>query len=470
MKAEIAAAAAVALGLVGLVGRPWASNDALWALLWGRQIIHGRVPTYGVTDSSTPHPLTNLLAAVSNVLGARAAYWILVGVVVLAFGAIVVLTFELGRECFGAAAGIVAAAVVATSPAYVAAGGSAQMDLVFVALILTAVLLAIRVRSVWAMGVLACAGLIRPDAWLLSGGYLMWLWWSMRENRDRPGPPRRLALVLLAAAGPLAWLTADLIVTGHPLYALTYTQGQAQALERTTGLRNVPGTARVGLEHLLSAPALLGGLLGFVGALVTRRALPVLALGCLTGLVYAGYGAVGVSLLDRYLLLPAIVLAITLGYALTGWMGVRGLGKAVWAAGALLVVAYSITALDDRATGLRLERARVRANAAQVADLHRIASLPGPRGVLHGCRRLLVRDNRPVALLLDTLGRDPGEVADARHTRAAPRDAFVTATATAIAGNQLGLFPDLPTAAQRPASFRVLFRDARWELSAAGRC
>jgi hypothetical protein len=470
VRAEIGAAVTVALALVGLVGRPWASNDALWALLWGRQIIHGRVPTYGITESSTPHPLTNLLAAAANLLGADTAYGILVGIVVLAVGAIVVLTFQLGRECFGTVAGVVAAAVIATSPVYVGAGGSAQMDLVFIALILTAVLLAIRVRPLWAMGVLACAGLIRPDAWLLSGSYLMWLWWCMRKNRDRPDPPEQLALVLLAAAGPLVWFTADLIVTGHPLYALTYTQGQAHVLERTTGLRNVPSTARVGLEHILSPPALLGGLLGFIGALVTRRALPVLALGCLTGLVYLGYGAVGVSLLDRYLLLPAIVLAITLGYALTGWIGVRGLGKAIWAGGALLVIAYGATALDDRATGLRLERARVRANAAQVADLHRIASLPGPHAVLHGCRQLLVRDNRPVALLLDTLGRDPGEVEDARHTRAAPRDAFVTATAGAIAGNELGLFPDLPTAAQRPASFRVLFRDARWELSAAGRC
>ena len=230
----------------------------------------------------------------------------------------------------------------------------------------------------------------------------------------------------------------------------------------------VSSTARVGLEHILSLPALLGGgLLGFVAALVTRRGYPTRTrLRHRSGL--PRLRGVGVSLLGS---LSPVARHRPVDHA---WIRAHrvdrspGTGEGdLGRPRALLIIAYGITALDDRATGLRLERARVRANAAQVADLHRIVR---PGATRLSCMAAVDPRARPPPGLRrssTTLGRDPGEIEDARHTRAGvPEYAFVMATASAIAGNQLGPFPDLPTAAQRPASFCVVFRDVRWELPA----
>lgn len=462
LTAGIGAAGVVAVGLLLFVGTPWATNDTLWALVWGRQLADGELPTYGISQSSTPHPLTNVLAALASVLGGEPAYWLLAGLALVAFGLVVVLTFAIAREYFGVLAGLVAAVVIATSPSYISAGGSAQMDLVFVAMVLVALWLALRGRDASAMGTLALAGTMHPEAWVLSVVYLAWLWSRRREREVWPG------VVVLAGAGPVLWLGADLLVTGHPLYALTYTQQEAEALRRTTGLRHVPGTAHTGLENLLTTPVFVVGALGFLMALATRCALPVVALGAVTGLTYVGYGVAGASLLDRYLFIPAVVLAIAFGHALTRWTRLHGSSRAVWAAAAAAAVAYAATASGGRVADIRFEKVRIKSSAAQVSDLKRISSMPRTRALLRSCGRLLVRDNRPVALLALVTGRDPGDVEDARYARPSPEDVFVTATGRAIAGNKLALFPDVRTAARPPQSFRVAFHDARWQLSTAG--
>jgi hypothetical protein len=454
---------AAAVAVLVAIGRPWVNNDALWALFWGRQILHGQTPTFGISQSSTPHPLTNLLAALANIPGTDAGYWILAYAGFAAFAVILALTFALARRWFGAAAGLIAVVVIASSPAFVAAAGSAQMDLVFVALVLAALLLVVQGRELAAMGALAAAGLMRPEAWVLSAALLVWL---RIRCATMPWP-----LLAVAAVGPVGWLLADLAVTGDPLFALTYTQGEAEALGRLTGLAEVPSAARHGLARLLTTAGMIGGIAGFIAALLTRRALPLLALGALTGAIFVGYGIADVSLLDRYLLLDAIVLAITLGYALTGWWDMRGAARIAWAGAAGAVLLYGITGLNGRAAGLRFERDRIQASAAQVADLHSLRREPAPGTLLRRCR-LLVRDQRPVALLLAMADRSPREVMDARGVRPGRGQAFVTATPAAIRGNRLGLFPDLPASdvASRPAGFAVAARTARWEISARGDC
>jgi hypothetical protein len=445
------------------IGRPWVNNDALWALVWGRQILRGEVPTFGISQSSTPHPLTNLLAVLANVPGAHAGYWILAYGGFAAFAAILALTFSLAHRWFGVAAGLVAVIVIASSPAFVAAAGSAQMDLLFVALVLAALSWAVREREVPAMSALAAAGLMRPEAWVFGGAFLLWLW-----TRGTPGLAR---LIVVAAIAPAGWLLADLLVTGNPLYALTYTQGEAVALGRTTGVSEVPSAARLGLARLLTTPGLLGGVVGAVAALLVRRALPMLALGALTGVIFLGYGIAGVSLLDRYLLLGAIVLAVTLGHALTGWMSARGGPRMAWTGMACALLLYGLTGLSGRAAALRFEHARIQSSAAQVGDLDRLLQQPASASLLRRCR-LLVRDQRPVALLLHRADRSPHDVVDARDARGRPGDAFVTATPEAVRGNHLGLFPDLPQSelAHRPAEFAVAAQTPRWELSTAGGC
>src|SRR5438132_490754 len=75
-------------------------------------------------------------------------------------------------------AGVVAAAVVLTRPALVRDTLLAYQDIPFAALIVGAVLLEARRprRGVPVLAVLAAAGLFRPEAWFLSGLYVLYMW------------------------------------------------------------------------------------------------------------------------------------------------------------------------------------------------------------------------------------------------------------------------------------------------------
>ena len=74
------------------------------------------------------------------------------------------------------------------------------------------------------LGLLALAGLLRPEAWLLSLAYLAWL---------RRFEPR---LVALALAAPVLWALTDLLVTGDPLWSVAHTRDGTEILDRETGL------------------------------------------------------------------------------------------------------------------------------------------------------------------------------------------------------------------------------------------
>src|SRR2546421_101360 len=75
---------------------------------------------------------------------------------------------------------------------------------------------------------LALAGLLRPEAWVLSGAYVLWL---LPEKGLRGIWP----YALLAASGPAVWFGWDWIVTGKPLYSLTSTRETAGAFGRNRG-------------------------------------------------------------------------------------------------------------------------------------------------------------------------------------------------------------------------------------------
>ena len=89
--------------------------------------------------------------------------------------------------------------------------GSAVVDLPFLALVVwAAVLEAQRARrGTPVLVLLAAAGLLRPEAWLLAAGYALWV-------LPRQHPRQRLITLALAAGAPLIWATADLLLHGRP--------------------------------------------------------------------------------------------------------------------------------------------------------------------------------------------------------------------------------------------------------------
>jgi hypothetical protein len=194
------------------------------------------------------------------------------------------------------------------------------VDIWFLFLVFLAAALEVeRPRRGWpVMALLALAGLIRPEAWVLSGVYVLWL---LPEKGLRGIWP----YVLLAASAPVAWLAWDWIVTGKPLYSLTSTRETAGEFKRNRGVfeaaKLVPDY--VGSNEKIVNVA-IGGL-GTVTALwmLRRRALIPLALMAIGLATFLAIAAAGLSVIPRYLAVPSILFNLGVAVSLTAWLLVR---------------------------------------------------------------------------------------------------------------------------------------------------
>jgi hypothetical protein len=214
---------AVALRL--LYGPGHIGYDAIWALLWGRQIARGDVPEFEAPVAPTPHPLTNLVSAPLSLLGDDAAITAVLALSWLAFGALVYAAFALGRELFAWPVGAVAAALIATRGLLVNEAMQALLDIPFLALVTAACVAEVR-RPREGLSVpvlLTLAGLLRPEGWLVSGAYALY---ALPSHGDR------LKVAAILAAAPLAWALFDLVATGDPLFSLHGTRELAAQLDR----------------------------------------------------------------------------------------------------------------------------------------------------------------------------------------------------------------------------------------------
>lgn len=90
------------------------------------------------------------------------------------------------------------------------------MDIPFVALLIWAAALeaAHPRRGLPVMALLALAGLLRPEAWLFAGIYLVWMLWPDQSR------VRLLSYFTLAVLPPALWAGLDFAVTGDPLLSL----------------------------------------------------------------------------------------------------------------------------------------------------------------------------------------------------------------------------------------------------------
>lgn len=435
------ARALVVVALLGvlawaLAGRGLINYDTLYELVWGRQLAEGTLPELDAPLAPTPHPLATLLGAVlaplsnaaSDGVHGQAAISVTLVAAFAWLGALGWVVFQLGAAWFNPAAGVLAAAIVLTRRPVLDFGARAYVDIPYLVLVLAALLLETRRPRAGApvLALLVVAGLIRPEAWLLSAAYLAWLWWGgVRDPR----------LVVLAAAAPVLWGLADLVVSGDPLHSLTGTRDNAATLGRLTGLDDVPLTVPRRLGEILREPVLVGALCGGVLSLwlLRQRA----RLGAVVGVVALGafcvLAAAGLPILGRYLLLPATILAIFCGAGAFGWAELRRAHpqRRTWAClGALTLVllAAFIPAQVDRIGDLR--RALTRQDAIQ-DDLRSLVRTPDP-AIRTSCPPITVPNHRPVPLLALWLDADPLAIGTAQE-RVPSRGTFVTVTSDAVA-------------------------------------
>jgi len=402
-----AAICALAAAIWLAFGRGFANYDSLYSLVWGRQIAHGHAPSFDVSLAPTPHPLANLLGAVLTPLGATTGETVLVVIAYLALGAVGWLIYALGREWFGTAAGVLAAAIFLTREPVLSYGVRAYVDLPYLALVLGALLVEARRSRAGApvLVLLGLAGLIRPEAWLFAAAYVAWT--------------RRWDLVWLAAAGPLLWVASDLLLTGDPLHSLTGTRENTRTLGRVTGLQHVPATLPRRIGEVLREPVLVGAAGGGVLALwlLRERARLAAAAGILAVLAFCVLAAAGLPIITRYTFAADAILAVFCGAGVFGWQALRRdhPRRLAWMAFGAVAVALLVAFVPSQVRRLRSTHDAIVAQHAIRDDLYALLRTPlldrrpPPIGVVN--HRLvpsiaLVRDLDPAQVLAAPLPRD----------------------------------------------------------------
>jgi len=336
----LALAALAVATLVGFFVRPTFPNyDSYYSLLWGREVLHGTLPSFDAYRAPTEHPLAIAFGAVLSLVGDEADR-IMVGATFASFVVLAAGMYRLGRASFGTLVGLMAAALVCSRFDFPFLAARAYIDIPYLALIVWAVALEASGRRCGTpvFALLAAAGLLRPEAWLLSGLY--WLWCF---------PPatwrRRIGYAALAAIGPVVWSAVDFVVTGDPMFSLTHTSGLAEELGRTRGLAEIPASTVQFLSSLDKVPVFYAGILGLlIGmVLVPKRIgwpLAMLVVGMGT---FVLVGLAGLSVIDRYLLVPSLMVMVFAAVTLGGWsMLRRGRLRTAWAIVATLVLVYGV--------------------------------------------------------------------------------------------------------------------------------
>ncbi len=360
----LAATAVLALALRLICGVGFANYDTLYALVWGGQLARGQTPAYAVPVAPTPHPLVELLGLVLYPLGPRTAEDVAVALGFAALAGCGWAIYRLGERWFSRPAGALAALIFLTRSQVLSYGVRAYIDLPYLLAVLAALLVESRRPRAGApvLLLLALAGLLRPEAWVFTAIY--WLYLAdalprLRERRDRKRAdvaalaataPARLSyrrlvgLAAIAASAPLIWILSDLAITGDALWSLTHTQHDAETLHRATGIAKVPLYIPKRIGEILRVPVLVGAAVGGVLSLawLRRRALAGAVAGVLAVLVFALFASFGLPINTRYAFLAAAILCVFCGAGVFGWLGLpAGDRRRRWwlAAGALTALA-----------------------------------------------------------------------------------------------------------------------------------
>ncbi len=428
------------LALVGYFAFPtYPTYDSFYALLWGRELVHGHLPDFSVYRAPTEHPLAIAFGAFCALFGQGGARLVVLGSIA-SFVALVAGVYRVGRLCFGPLVAVPLPALLVLSRFFVenlAAQG--YLDLSYVALIVWATALEVQRprRGTAVFVLLAAAGLLRPDAWVLAGVYWLWCVWPRTVEQ----PPRVCATLALAAIAPLVWVgvrharhwqSALLAALHRRARGRTGTHsGLHRGARRDVAL---PGADRqaAGRARRSRGVALLA-----IWLAPRRARVPLAVLVLLLG-VYVAEGAAGASVIDRYMMGAAALLLPFCALAIGGWsLLVPGsMLRRVWMAGGAALILYaavaavSVTSLSNARTTLAYHDDF---HEGLAAALH----APAVRAELARCSQVSLPDNKLIPdarWILDTTGqRDIVARSEARAD--APRSGVHTLTDRIEAGS-----------------------------------
>jgi hypothetical protein len=369
--------------LLWLLYRPsYVNFDARYSLLWARDIVHGYTPDYTAVFAPTPHPLQTLVSFPVLLAGDNSAK-VMVALTLLSLGVLTWLVYRLGAELWHPAAGIVAAAVVASRPTLDRFALIGYQDLAFAALVVYALLLETRrpKRGTAVLVVLALAGLMRPDAWLLSVLYVLYLWRDLE-------PGRRVQLGALAVSAPLLWIAQDWIITGQPLHSLHGTKTLAGEVNRRRPPLTIPSRTAWYFKLLLLWPLAAGVPIGLVFAWqhARRRLTLLVATAVALTLWIVLTSIVGLSLIQRYLVTPGALLAIVYGLGALGWLRLRpDQGRQPWKVIGLIALALSVAYIPAQVSKLHSIKNTMNREGRNYSDLRLVGDSPAVRTKFEQC-------------------------------------------------------------------------------------
>lgn len=338
---------AVAVGF--FVYPTYPNYDSYYSLLWGQEVLDLTKPGFEGFRVPTEHPLAIAAGAVLSLFGeAGDRLWI--AAIFASYLWLIWGVYRLGQVSFTPLVGGVAAVLVLTRFDFGFLAARGYIDIPYMALVMWAAVLEARRprRGTPVLLLLAAAGMLRPEAWVLAGLYWLWVAWRATWRQ-------RAVYAALAALGPLVWTATDFIVTGDPLFSLLYTSGSAEDLGRQRSLSELPTAIPGFLNLIVKLPILLAAAGGMVlaVALAPRRALVPLALFASGIGTFVLIGIAGASVIERYLAIAAVALLIFAGVFLGGFTMLQpGRVRTWWMAGSAALV---IAGLVFTATQVRLD-------------------------------------------------------------------------------------------------------------------
>jgi hypothetical protein len=414
LPARLAAPLTIAAGAVvlwAIAGIGFANYDTLYALTWGGQLARGETPQYGIPIAPTPHPLVEALGVLLSPLSPSSVEDVTVALGFLALSACGWVIYRLGALWFGRAAGALAALLLVTRVPILSYGVRAYVDIPYLLLVLCAVLVESRRRRAGApvLVLLALAGLLRPEAWVFSGLY--WLYLAFGSARERK---ELVLLALLAVAAPLVWVASDWLITGHPLWSLTNTRHTATTLDRITGIANVPQYIPRRIGEILSPAVLLGAALGGVLSLwlLPRRARLGAVVGVVSVIVFATFATAGLPINTRYAFLASAILCLFCGAGAFGWTRLprEDPRRRWWMAGGVLVLLALVVSIPSQYHSAHRE---LRKLAHQESIQNDLLALVSDGAITRRCEPVGVPNHAPIPLLSLYLETAPRQIVSA---------------------------------------------------------
>ncbi len=341
--------------VVGFFVYPTYPNyDSYYSLLWGRELVSLDRLSFTAYRAPTEHPLAIAFGALLTPLG-DGADRVMVAFAVISFLLLVAAVYALGKSAFTPLVGAAAAALLVTRFDFPFLAARGYIDVSYLAVVIWAAVIELRAprrHPVAVLSLLAAAGLMRPEAWLMAGLYWLWVVLGLTWRQ-------RVLYAALAAVGPVVWVAVDFAVTGNPLYSLTATGELAEELGRNKGGGAVPAALYAFLIKLAKFPVVMAAFAGLALAVVLtpRRAVMPLVLFAVGAGTFAMVGVAGLSVIDRYLLVPSLCVMIFAAVFIAGWtMLERGRAwRRLWATAAAAIVIFGIVFTATRVNLTQLD-------------------------------------------------------------------------------------------------------------------